>query len=326
VPNPDLPDPFNSASEMQQEVRKTTDLLSSAQVAIYPIAAEGLASDTAFQVDNREISEKRGSMAMQDTMQQLHDASLDRDFSHSAMEQIAKDTGGQAYYNSHGLSDALARVVRNGTHYYSLAYAPTDAHMDGKFRRIQLKLLHGNEVLSYRRGYYADDLSSIRSDEQKPDSNPLLPLMARNLPNYAQILYKILVKPATPQPGSNAPRAGSNPDMKGPAIRYGVDFAVAADDLKLDVATDGSRHGNLEIMLVAYDPEGKPLNLVVAKGEMRVQPKEYAAAQKGGLQIHKEIDLPAGNIYLRTGIYDLESGKAGTLGAPLQVAAAKTAK
>jgi len=36
-----------------------------------------------------------------------------------------------------------------------------------------------------------------------------------------------------------------------------------------------------------------------------------------GLQIREEIDVPAGGLYLRTGIYDVGSNKAGTLGIPL---------
>ena len=46
--------------------------------------------------------------------------------------------------------------------------------------------------------------------------------------------------------------------------------------------------------------------------------KDYPNVQKNGLQIHKEIDVPAGDTFLRTGIYDLKSGEAGTLGVPLR--------
>jgi hypothetical protein len=38
-----------------------------------------------------------------------------------------------------------------------------------------------------------------------------------------------------------------------------------------------------------------------------------------GLQMHKEIEIPAGYVYLRAGIYDLISSNAGTLGIPLSV-------
>jgi hypothetical protein len=44
----------------------------------------------------------------------------------------------------------------------------------------------------------------------------------------------------------------------------------------------------------------------------------YEELQRVGLQVHQEIDVPAGEIYLRTGVYDLNSGKAGTLGIALR--------
>jgi len=142
--------------------------------------------------------------------------------------------------------------------------------------------------------------------------------MGRNLPDYSQILYKILVQPTSPQPAADAPRAGTNSEMKGPFTRYGVDFAVTPDDLRLEKTSDDVRHGDIEVMLVAYDSEGKPLNLVVARSEIKIPAKDYPNVQKGGLQAHKEIDVPQGGAFLRTGIYDLKSGEAGTLGVPLR--------
>src|SRR4029077_9061886 len=110
VPNSDLADPFSDAVNFKEKIRRTTNLLPTAQVALYPVAAEGLVSDTVFQVNNREISEKRGNMQMQDTMQQSRTASMDLAASHASMEQFAKDTGGQAFYNTNGFGEALTRV------------------------------------------------------------------------------------------------------------------------------------------------------------------------------------------------------------------------
>jgi hypothetical protein len=42
------------------------------------------------------------------------------------------------------------------------------------------------------------------------------------------------------------------------------------------------------------------------------------------MQIHEEIDAPPGEIYLRTGIYDMNSGNCGTVGAALNRPSAKT--
>lgn len=326
VPDSDLTDPFSGTANFAKEIRQTTNLLTTAQVSLYPIAAEGLTSDVAFQANNREISGRRGNLSMQDTLQQSQKASIDLDASHTSMEQLAKDTGGQAIYNTNGLNDALTRVVNNGSRYYSLTYSPTNANMDGKYRHIQVKLVSRKETLAYRRGYYADDAQTASDLGRKQNLDPLVRFMGRNLPDYTQILYKILVQPTKPQPTAGAPRAGSNEDLKGPITRYGVDFAVSVDDLRIEPGTDGSRHGNIEIMLAAYDQEGEPLNLVVSRSEIRIPAKDYAAVERGGLQIHKEIDIPQGDAFLRTGIYDLRSGSAGTLGVPLQRVVVSPAK
>lgn len=316
-PDPDIPDPFTIASSFQDEVRKTADLMAASRMAVYPIASEGLMTDEVFQADGSEIAEKRPSLMSQDQVKQLQADSLNRDLSHRSMEELAKDTGGHAFYNTNGLSDALARVVNNGTRYYTITYDPANTAMDGKFRNIHVRLLKGRYSLAYRRGYFADDVESALRGAKKPSSDPLLSLMGRNLPEYTGILYKVLVQPSNPQPSPGAPRAGTNPDLKGPITRYGVDFAIAPRDLHFEPSPDGARHGHFEVALIAYDREGKPLNFVVSNGDYLVRPDVYANLQKVGLQIHKEIDVPKEYVYLRTGVYDVSSGTAGTLGVPL---------
>ena len=84
--------------------------------------------------------------------------------------------------------------------------------MDGKYRHIQVKLAGSKGALAYRRGYYADGSSTTLAASQKHRANPLMPFMGRNLPDYSQILFKVLVKPTSPQPAPDAKRIGSNLD------------------------------------------------------------------------------------------------------------------
>ena len=325
-PEPDLVDPFSFPQSFQEDIRKTADLLTAGEVAIYPIAAEGLATDSAYEANAKELGQKRPSMSSRDHVRGLQAGETNRDLNHSSMDELAEETGGKAFYNTNGLNDALTRVVNNGSRYYSLAYSSTNPKMDGKYRRIQVKLLKSKDTLAYRRGYYADDLETTLAAGIKPDTDPLLMLMGRNLPDYTQILYKIMVKPSEPQPAPDAPRIGSNTDLKGPITRYGVDFAISAHDLKLEASPDGTRHGNIEIVLLAFDREGKPLNYVVIQGNLDLDPKMYANVQQVGLQIHKEIDVPREYVFLRTGIYDLRSSRAGTLGVPLTPVVTRASK
>lgn len=318
LPNPDLTDPFGGEKSIQEDIQKTTALLAAAQVALYPIGAEGLATNSTYQANGVEIGEKRGSAVVQDQIQNSRNEDFNRDSSHSVMEQLAKETGGQAFYNANGLGAAMQRVIDNGSHYYSLTYSPTNATFDGKYRHIQVRLASGKATLSYRRGYYAEELATAQAATAKQSTDPMLQLMGRNLPDYSQVLFKILVKPTTPQPGPNAEHIGLNKEMKGSLTRYGIDFAVAPGDLKLDAGA--VRRGAIEVMLAAYDTEGNLLNAVVGRSEIQIPEKDYASVERSGLQIHKEIDVPNGAAFLRAGIYDLKSNNVGTLGVPLAVA------
>jgi hypothetical protein len=57
-----------------------------------------------------------------------------------------------------------------------------------------------------------------------------------------------------------------------------------------------------------WPTNGKPLSEIV------LDPKAYQEVMQVGLQMRRELDVPEGAALLRTGIYDLNSGKAGTLG------------
>lgn len=326
LPDPDAPDPFSSVKELQQEVHETTDVLTANQVAIYPIAAQGLDTEARFQADASEIGEKRGSLVTRDQITQMRSEQGELASSQASMEMLARDTGGEAYYGSNGLGNALLRVINNGARYYTISYSTTNPKMDGKFRHVEVKINGGKYKLAYRRGYYADDESKEQEARQQ-ESDPLYPLMGVNLPNFSQIVYKVRVLPSNPQPQPDAPFAGSNSDLKGPRTRYSADFAITLQDLKLTLAPDGRYHGNIEVMMVLYDPQGRPMNMVIKQAGLLLKPDVYKSMEKVGLQFKSDIDVPTGRAFvLRLGVYDLESSKAGTLSVPLRNVAVQASK
>jgi VWFA-related protein len=295
----------NMPRQYEAEIQQTADVLTTDQVAVYPIAAQGLVADSQYDPNlyNPPSSEEDN---------------VGRSAEQISMSKLARETGGQAFYNTNGLGDAVTQSISDGSHYYTLTYTPTNKQLDGKFRHIQIKLPKGDYKLSYRRGYFAEDpkVGEIAAN-QKPTIDPLLPLVGFGMPDFSQVLCKVRVLPTDPQPGAGASIAGVNEDLKKPITRYAVDFAVAVDDLKLQATSDGIHHGSIELMLVAYDSDGKPLNMVTQTSDVLLKPKVYASMQKVGLQLHKEIDVPQGEVYLRIGIYDLNAANAGTLGITL---------
>jgi VWFA-related protein len=297
-----VPDSKVRAPKHQEHLQKTSDMLTAAQVAIYPVSALGVLGDPTFDVS-----------MLGGTRQQLEAVLSSNQI---AMESIAEETGGRAFYNTNALNEAVKDAVDIGSHYYTLAYSPSNNKSDGKYRRIQVSLSSGNYKLSYRRGYYADKPRPESNSSEEAD-DPLIPLIGLGMPNFDQILYKIRITPQNPQPAPNAPRAGSNTELKPPFTRYDVEFAVSLKDIAMGLASDPVRRGHIEVMLIAFDHDGKIVNILKRRSKLSMNPEVYGATQAVGLQIHEEIDLPLGDVYLRTGIYDLNSGSCGTIGIPL---------
>lgn len=285
-------------------------MLTAAQVAIYPVSALGVLGDPTFDVSN--IAGTRREMENLLSSNQI------------SMEDIAKDTGGRAYYNTNGLDDAVKDAVSKGSHYYTLAYSPAIGKFDGKYRRIGVTLSNHNYHLSYRRGYYADKpRPEVSYADQEED--PLMPLIGLGMPNFNQILYKVRVSPKNPQPSPKSPRAGSNTDLKPPFTRYEVEFAVSLPDIAMSTESNGVRHGQIEVMLIAFDQDGKILNILKRRNKLTMDSNTYAATKSVGLQIREEIDVPPGEVYMRAGIFDLNSGNCGTVGISLGTIASSQA-
>lgn len=318
MPDADLPDQFEASQSYKEELQKTADLLADDDIAIYPIAAEGLQADAHYEANGAPSEARRASRVIAVQNQHLQREGLQRYSNHVSMESLAEATGGRAFYNTNGLADALAKVVNDGSQYYSLSYAPTDTKMNGKFRHIQLKLRDKGYKLSYRRGYYATPLEEVPTAAQSANADPLTPLMGRNMPAFSQIVYKIRVLPANPQPLPGSPIIGGNNTLKGSFTRYNVDFAIPAKYLQLTPTSDGGCTGGIEVMLVAYDRLGKPLNFLGTTNKMVLKPNVYDQVVRGGLQLHREIDIPNGEVFLQTGVYDLEANTAGTLAVSLR--------
>jgi VWFA-related protein len=307
--------------DFQEEVAKTANLLSAAQVAIYPIGAEGLAVDRQYDFSGPQPPKIASATAEQQMIQyqtaDLQAGRTARNAASSTMDELATDTGGKAFYNTNGLDDALNHVLRHGTHYYTLSYSPPNKNMDGRLRHIEVKVSGGSYNLAYRRGYYAKDEAFMQATQFKPTGDPLRPLMDHGTPDSTAIVYTMRVLPASPQPDANAKQAGDNGNLKRPVTRYSATFTVSADHLTLDPAADGVRHGNIEVTLLGYDRDGKPLNWMVRMLQLTLPPDRYAAVQAKGLSFSLEIDIPAADVYLRSGIYDQASSRAGTLEIPL---------
>jgi VWFA-related protein len=304
----------------EEQAKKTVVALANARVSIYPVGAGGLMTRSLYSAEN---AKSPGSPTNFQTLIANQKSSLNADLRTDAvnqggMDSLAKATGGKAIYNSNDFSGALAADIENGSRYYTLAYTPTSQRESGRERKIEIKTASGDYKLSYRRSYYEDTSRELKAAAAAPAKDPLRPLMDRGMPNFTEIRYRVKVTPASPLPAADAPRAGDNADLKAPFTRYTVSFSLATESLPLVPSPDGVRREPVEVALMAYSQDGKPLNWMIRSVGIAVRPEQMAIAEASGIPFHFDFDVPQGDVYLRTGIYDASTSKAGTLEIPLR--------
>jgi VWFA-related protein len=73
----------------------------------------------------------------------------------SYLELVALDTGGQYVSGTNDLTGAMRRVTADMRDYYRLTYRPTNEALDGRYRRIRVKVGVPGAVVTARNGYQA---------------------------------------------------------------------------------------------------------------------------------------------------------------------------
>jgi VWFA-related protein len=317
-PDPNGAQPFGAQSDNQEQVRKTDALLTAAQVAIYPVGAEGVTVDSLYSAgaDSR--------LTTRSELSQPQGGAQERNSNHAAMDLIAKQTGAVAFYSSNSLADALDRVAGHGSNFYTLTYTSTNPATDGNYRKIQVALDRSGYQLDYRRGYYADDGKSTQAPAAKPGPGDdlLSPFLRPGRPESTQIPLTLRVTRSNPPSRTSSAQGGDNPNLKGALTRYSVDLMIPSRSLQFDLGPDGHHHVRMEAGLMVYNRAGNPLNWILRQVNLNLDDSRYAIVQANGVNLYLQVDGPQDAVSLRGGVYDLNTNLTGTLAIPLSAVAA----
>jgi VWFA-related protein len=71
----------------------------------------------------------------------------------AVLGRLAKETGGFVIENTNDLGAGVARMRQERSTYYLLGYQPANATMDGKFRRVQVKVKRAKVSVRARPGF-----------------------------------------------------------------------------------------------------------------------------------------------------------------------------
>jgi VWFA-related protein len=335
--DPSLDSPLDATRNYSEEVRETSHLLSAARVAVYPVDARGLLTLPMVDANYAESANlnaagsgggptggsRRGTMASgmpgfaKDNLRFMKRTQAE----HASMLQVAIDTGGWAFFETNGLQQAVERILQHGSNYYTVGYTSGAKQMDGKFRKIEIRVDGGNYQLAYHSGYYADDpLKRFAFRSSEPS---LVAAMIHEAPTASEVLFTVRVVPSnSPSPtelkndSAGEPRASLSPRK-----RYTLSFNIDPHSLGLNTLSDGSSRAQVEFIAIAYGRDGKRLNHSDTGFAFHLRADQYSAAMQSGIPRELELDLPPGNIFLRVAVHDLISNRIGSTEFPLNVTA-----
>jgi hypothetical protein len=315
-------------SDYTKDLRKTTDQLAAAQIAVYPVDARGLVNNPA----NSAVNAGSGfSSGHGDSMGKTAMAfSLKTGQEHLSMEAVADATGGVAYYNTNNLKDAVSEAVENGTNYYTLSYVPPTPVFDGAFHKITVKLSAAGYQLSYRKGYYADDIANnaitpgltLATKAPEPYGSNMQASMGRGVPTSSQLLFNVRFAPHsdTINPPDTKVLGTIDPKLSGkPLRRYDLQYVFPGRQITFTDGPGGTHKASLEFDIVAYDVYGKVITQLSQSIDLALNADRYQRIQKEPFQLLQAIDLPLGEVFVRVGVLDGNSDKVGTMEIPIVV-------
>ena len=342
--NIDMQNPMNDNRNYSGRVHLAAKLLADSQVAVYPVDVRGM--------DTGKISAANASVGLgpgtqgtavapglppvngdsvvspyiafqQDAMQDLARRSAER----TALNQMASDTGGTAFFSSNAIADAIRMATEQASNYYAVSYSSSNKNYDGRFRKIKVSLADKGYHLHYRPGYFADDPNSPAKLKEIAH-NIRVVAMQYGSPQSHQIHFSVRVVPVGTRAKVDSAKAGEillastkkpNLPAEVEVQHHSIDYAINSADLRFLGLSNGTYRSALTFMVASFDADGRPLAGISNVGASDLQPDVYKDAVSGGVRVHQEVDIPVAAKSMRIGIQDQLSNYVGTVDISLPV-------
>jgi VWFA-related protein len=274
------------------EIARTGNLLSDAQVAIYPLDAGGLAG-----IVNIKSDTNAGGVP----------DNLD---AHATMNDLAERTGGRAFYNMNYVEDAVRESIDDGSTYYTLGYYPENHDWNGAFRKIQIKLQRNGVKLRYRIGYFAADNTTFAKLNPKKKDEDFDEALRLSVPIATALPFKAMVLPPSAQTGNKV------------IVNFGADPHV----LSFSENDQGLKQVDMicAVRVFARKDLDKPLATEARQMGGAMNAEAYEKVMKSYFPCRDQLTLQPGSYVLRLGVRDNETGLIGTATATLTVPAETT--
>jgi VWFA-related protein len=273
---------LGAAENRAFDVRRIVDAATRSGVVLYALDTRGLIADVpggSASFQGPQVLTAPGARASLQTR--------GNEAQRQSLNALAEDTGGFLVRNTNDLAQGLGRILRDNEAYYLLAYEPTNAARDGRFRRIEVRL-RGRTGLRVRTrsGYFGPDDRRAAATAEDPEA-----LREREI---GQALGSLFPLEGVPMRMSadfiDLAPAGPQAVIRTHLDVSGVPFVPAGDRYAAD----------LEIAGAVYDESGRLVGEVSGeRAELSLTEDSYRKAVQDGLTVQKTLALGPGRYQVR---------------------------
>ena len=293
----------NTMTEAQSVIDATRDMIAAstrANVAVYAIDPRGLGGEfddlSAIQSfpDDTTLGLGMGSI--------YNEVRLAQD----SLRVMGEETGGFAVVNQNDFKSAFQRVVDDNSSYYVLGYYASNDKRDGRFRKIEVKLVNkpGLSVRA-RKGYVAPRGKAPETKTTEAKDGP-----SAELKDALE----------SPVPLTSLPLAVTATVFKGPAPKASVVIASYVVGASLPLVEAGGMFKNdLEVLAVATDEKGKTFNTGRNTVNLNMKPDTATRVRGSGFRMIQSLDLSPGRYTLRLALREGNTRKSGSVTLDLDV-------
>ena len=220
------------------------------------------------------------------------------------MNALAKDTGGQTFFNTNDLSGALSKALDSNRFYYVLGFYPPEKEHGKGFKKFAVRIKdHPEYRVRTQKGYAPTE--TVESERKDWDATP------------EKRFHKAVLAPL---PVSNIEVFAWADFIETDADDAQVSLHVHIDGEKITMSEeDDAYRMELELMTYVFNKRGKSLDSKVHVIQGRLQLEAVEEIRKNGIYVSKRLSLKPGLYQLRVGVREKGTEQIGTSVAWIEV-------
>lgn len=273
-------------------------VLSPANIAVYPVDSRGLmAHQHSLQIDMMNMgATDADSVSGASGRYDNAPAASSIPIGITAMQELAEQTGGQAFVNTNDITGAIRQAVEDSAVTYTLGFYIDRASIDGKFHELKVEVKRKGLTVHYPKGYFAFDDVPVTKDVNRDNLVTALrsPIESSSIPVAARV------------------------DRVDKPLAHSLSIFGTIDIHGVQLAQNGAlRKGGVNVLTIEQDQTGKILAQSGSTIGFRLSDEKYEGYLKSGFPFHQYVQPQAGTATLRILVEDPSTAQVGCLIIPL---------